>query len=141
MSRNDSQLGRRQEAAVAALLLNRTNEEAARDAGVTSRTLRRWMKRTEFRQRLHEARRENFARDFAKLQQGTGAAVKILLRTLVDEKVKETLKVGIAKFVIESAQKSLEIEGLDLRISELERKLGGDEDSDREGLDVDSPAA
>jgi hypothetical protein len=136
MARHGAPLGRRQEAAIAALVSSRTNEEAAREARVTSRTLRRWLKHADFRQRLHEARSENFARDCARLQQGTPAAVKTLLKTLVDERAKESLRVGVAKFVIESTQKSLEIEGLDLRISQLEQKLaegeqmGGDEVSD-----------
>ena len=123
MPQQDPQLGRRQEAAVAALLSSRTNEEAAREAGVTSRTLRRWMKRQDFRARLHEVRCESFARDYARLQQGSGAAVSTLLKTLVAPKTTEALRVSIAKFVLDSTQKSLEIQSINLRVSDLEMAL------------------
>jgi hypothetical protein len=136
MSKREFRLGRRHEAAIASLLLCRTNEEAARAAGVDPRTLRRWMERPEFRQKLHEARRENFGRESAKLQQGVGAAVTILRRTMLNDNVKESLKVAVAKFVIESAQKSLEIETLEHRISELERRLGDGAEPDPEDLNV-----
>ena len=138
---SESQLGRRQEAAVAALFSNRTHEEAAREARITSRTLRRWMKRPDFKARLNEVRRESWGRDYARLQQGAPAAVTTLLKTLVDPKVKESLRVAIAKFVLESTQKSLEIETLELRISNLEQELAKNQRNvieDYEELNVDT---
>jgi len=125
MAGNGSQQQRRHKA-VTALLSSRTMEEAAREAGVSARTLRRWNQSAEFRHMLHEARRENYARENARLQQGSPAAVSTLLKTLIDPKTRESVRVGIAKFVLESAQKTLEIEALEIRLSQVERNLAAD---------------
>ena len=55
MSGFGKKLGRKQEAAVLALLSSRNVEEAARVAGVNPRTLYRWQKEPEFDAAYREA--------------------------------------------------------------------------------------
>src|SRR5438067_318683 len=99
MAGHGSQLGRRKELAVAALLSNRTTEEAAREAGISARTLLRWLKLPEFREVWLSARRETLSQSTSRLQQGTGAAVSTLLKTMVDSTVAPSLRLRAASSV------------------------------------------
>ena len=76
-------LGRKQEAAIAALLSQRTVEDAARVAGIGARTLFRWLELAEFREAYLQARRLAFGQASARLQQATGGAVSVLVVTLI----------------------------------------------------------
>jgi transposase-like protein len=121
MPGHGSQLGRRKEAAVAALLANRTTEEAAREAGVKPRTLLRWMKLPEFREVWLQARREGLSQATSRLQQGTGAAVSIMLKTMVDPTISPSMRLRAARDVLEFAHRGAELEDLELRLARLER--------------------
>ena len=77
-------LARKQEAAIAALLSQRTVEDAARVAGIGTRTLFRWLELSEFREAYLQARRQAFGQATARLQQATGAAVSVLLSLMLD---------------------------------------------------------
>src|SRR5205085_10415975 len=70
-----SMLGRKKEAAIGALLVHRTVEDAARAVGVSSKTLQRWQKRPEFQAAYAQARRESLTQCMARLQQASSAAV------------------------------------------------------------------
>ena len=63
MARSGVKFGRKQEEAIAALLTQRNVEEAARTAGVGTRTLLRWLKMPEFDAAYRQARRAAFAQD------------------------------------------------------------------------------
>jgi hypothetical protein len=71
-------LGRKQEAAILALLSSRTVEDAARVAEVTPRTLYRWIKEPEFDAAYREAKRAAFSQSIARLHQMASAAFTIL---------------------------------------------------------------
>ena len=114
---------RSREMVVTGLLSGRNHEEAARAAGVDPRTLRRWLKKPAFQRMLHQARREAFAHEGVRLQQGAPAAVSTLLKTLINSDAKESVRVNVAKFVLESIQNTLDVESLELRISSVEQKL------------------
>ena len=55
-----AQLGRKMDAAIAALLTHRSIEEAAKATGIGTQTLMRWMKLPEFDSAYREARRDAF---------------------------------------------------------------------------------
>ena len=67
-------LGHKQEEAIAALLSQRNIEEAAKTAGISIRTMLRWLKVPEFQTAYREARRAAYSQAVAKLQQGATAA-------------------------------------------------------------------
>jgi len=61
MAGHREQFGRKMEEAVAALLTQRKIDEAAKTAGISTRTLIRWMKEQEFQKAYREARWQAFS--------------------------------------------------------------------------------
>jgi hypothetical protein len=57
MTGHGSKFGRKQEEAIAALLSQRSQEDAARVAGIAPKTLVRWLKAPEFAQMSSDVRR------------------------------------------------------------------------------------
>jgi hypothetical protein len=79
-----SKFGRKKEAAIAALLSQRNQEEAAQTAGVSKRTLNRWLGMPAFQAAYRDARRAAMSQANARLQQTASAAVSALLKVMVD---------------------------------------------------------
>ena len=79
-----SMLGRKQESAIGSLLIHRTVEDAARAVGVSSKTIQRWLKRSDFQAAYQQARREALSQCMARLQQASAAAVSTLLKVMLD---------------------------------------------------------
>jgi hypothetical protein len=72
-------LTRKQEQAVAALLTEKTVEEAARKAGVGYASLKGWLKRPDFQVAFRQARRQVVDGAVGRIQAATGQAVDTLL--------------------------------------------------------------
>jgi transposase-like protein len=117
-------LARKQEAAIAALLSQRTVEDAARVAGIGTRTLFRWLELSEFREAYLQARRQAFGQATARLQQATGAAVSVLLSLMLDGKAPAASRVRAAHNVLDMAAKALELEDIEMRLRHLEEAQG-----------------
>ena len=117
-------LARKQEAAIAALLSQRTVEDAARVAGIGTRTLFRWLELSEFREAYLQARRQAFGQATARLQQATGAAVSVLLSLMLDGKAPAASRVRAAHCVLDMAAKALELEDIEMRLRHLEEAQG-----------------
>jgi hypothetical protein len=75
---------RMKEAAIAALLMHRSVEEAARAIDIGASTLYQWRKHPEFVQDWREAKRAAFLQTNARLQQAAGPATAIIARVLVN---------------------------------------------------------
>ena len=116
-----SKFTRKKEEAIAALLTQRNVEEAARAAGIGTQTLLRWLKVPEFQAAYREARRAAFSQSIARLQQATSAAVSTLLKVMVDPSTPPSTRVRAADSVLDHSAKSIEIEAIEARVSELER--------------------
>jgi hypothetical protein len=123
MARSGVKFGRKQEEAIAALLTQRNVEEAARAAGIGTRTLLRWMKEPEFDAAYWEARRLAFRQSVARLQQASGAAVSTLLKIMVDQSAPHPTRVRAADSILDHAAKAVGMEDLDARLAELERAV------------------
>ena len=121
MAARGSILGRKQEEAIAALLTQRNVEEAARAAGIGTRTLLRWLKLPEFQTAYRQARREAFGQCIARLQQGASAAATTLLKTMIDPATPASVRVRAAECVMNQATKAIEIEDIEARVAALER--------------------
>jgi len=121
MAGHGAKLGRKQEEAIAALLSQRSIEEAARTCGLGARTLIRWLKLPEFQAAYRDARRAAVSQSVARLQQATGAAVSTLLKVMVDPSTPPATKVRAADSVLDHSAKAIEIEDLDARLTDLER--------------------
>jgi hypothetical protein len=122
MAARSSMLGRKQEGAIAALLTQRNIEEAARAAGIGTRTLLRWMKLPEFQIAYRAARREAFSQAIARLQQGTSAAATTLLKLLIESNTPASVRARVADSIFNHAAKAIEIEDIEARLTELERR-------------------
>jgi transposase-like protein len=120
MARRDK-LGRKKEAAILALLSQRNIEEAARSVGISPRTLYRWLQDPDFSAGYRAARRAAFSQSAARLQQMCSAAVTTLGKVMVDPNSPVASRVRAADSVLDHAAKSLEIEDIEVRMSELER--------------------
>src|SRR3974390_3168833 len=121
MSEDAKRLGAKKEAAILALLSQRNVEEAARVAGVTPRTLYRWLQEPDFNAAYRNARRAAFSQSIARLQQMSTAAVSTLGKVMVDSNAPAASRVRAADCVLNHAAKALELDDLEVRISELER--------------------
>jgi hypothetical protein len=116
-----AKFGRKQEGAIAALLSQRNIEEAARVAGISMRTLLRWLQMPEFKAAYSEARRSAYSQSLARLQQASGAAVATLMKIMVDPNAPASSRVRAAHYVLNHATKAIEIEDLGERVKYLER--------------------
>ena len=121
MAGHGEKFGRKKEDAIAALLSQRNVEEAARAAGVGTRTLLRWMQLPEFKAAYHKARRDASGQATARLQQGSSAAASTLLKIMVDKDAPASCRLRAADSVLAHAAKAIEIEEIEARVTELER--------------------
>jgi hypothetical protein len=121
MKGHGAKFSRKMEEAVAALLTQRNQEEAARAVGIGTATLLRWQKEPEFQAAYRAARRAAHAQSVARLQQATSAAVSTLLKVMVDPSTPPSTKVRAADSVLDHSAKAIEIEDIEARVSDLER--------------------
>ncbi|MGA7411723.1 MAG: hypothetical protein WBW33_14690 [Bryobacteraceae bacterium] len=112
--------GRKKEEAIAALLTQRNVEEAARAAGIGTKTLLRWMKLPEFQTEYREARRAAFGQSISRLQQASSAAVSTLLKIMVDPGAPASTRVRAADSVLDHTKDAMEIEDIEVRLALLE---------------------
>jgi hypothetical protein len=123
MSGHGAKFGRKKEAAVAALLTQRTAEEAARSIGIGPATLRRWQKDPEFQAALREARKDAYRQTIGRMHHLSGAAVSVLGKVMMDPETPPPTKVRAADSILNHTAKAIEIEDLDARLQELEAAI------------------
>ena len=121
MTGHGAKFGRKQEEAIAALLSQRSIEDAARVVGVAEKTLRRWMREPKFSAHYLQARREGVSQAVARLQQATGAATAVALKLMTDPNVPAAVRLRAAEFVFDRSSKGIEFEDIEARVAELER--------------------
>jgi transposase-like protein len=121
MRGHGAKFNRKMEDAIAALLMQRNVEEAARAVGIGPATLLRWQKLPEFQKAYLQARRAAHAQSIARLQQATSAAVTTLLKVMVDAGTPASTKVRAADSVLNHSAKAIELEDIQVRLAELER--------------------
>lgn len=120
MKGHSRKLGRKQEEAIAALLTQRSVDEAARSVNVPVRTLYRWLKQPEFQAAYREARRAAFSQCTARLHHLSAAAVSTLGKVMLDGQAPAASRVRAAHTILEQASRALELEDLEARLAVLE---------------------
>ncbi len=105
-------------AAIAALLVEPTYDAAARRAGVSPATLRRWMRRPPFLRLWRRARRAVVEHAIAQLQQATDAAVTTLKKHLSTGVPAVEVRAAVA--ILDRAAAGVEKVDLEERLAELE---------------------
>ena len=127
--RHCSQLSRRGEKILIALLEHPTHEKAAAAAGISPVTLWRWLKNPKFQKALAAARRDVYSQSMARIHQATAAAAATVVRTMVDPNAKPELRLRAAQMVLDNVSRSLEHEDIECRLRELERSASQKEPS------------
>ena len=121
MTGHGAKFGRKMEVAIAALVTRQSIEDAARVAGVAEKTLRRWMREPQFNAQYLQARREGVHQAVGRMQHATGAAGVTILKLMTDPNVPGAVRLRAAECVFHLAIKGIELEDIDVRVSELER--------------------
>ena len=121
MKGHGAKFGRKMEQAIAALLTERNQAEAARVAGVGIATLLRWHKLPEFQTAYRDAKRAAFSQSIARLHQMSSAAVSTLGKIMVDANAPASTRVRAADSILNHTTRAIEIEDIAARVSELER--------------------
>jgi hypothetical protein len=98
-------LGLKQRRGVAAVLAEPTLDDAARAAGVATRTLRRWRAEPAFAQALEAAAGEAFDEALARVRGIAGAAVETLREVMTDPAAPASARVSAARCVLERADR------------------------------------
>lgn len=125
MKGHGEKLSRKQEQAIAALLLQPTIGDAAKSIGVGEVTLWRWLKREDFQSAYMQAKKEAVAQAVARLQQITSKAVDTLQAIMEDVEAPASSRVTAARVVLETSLKAIELEDLAARVEQLEKAAAG----------------
>jgi transposase-like protein len=113
--------GRKKKDAIAALLTQRNVEEAARAAGIGTRTLLRWLKIPEFDAAYRQARRAAFGQTIARLQQGSSPAATTLMKLMLDPATPPSTRARCSEAIISFSSKAIELEDIEARLAALEQ--------------------
>jgi hypothetical protein len=119
--KSTAQLLRRRKAIVA-IHQNSTMEKAAAAIGVHVSTLYRFMKDPEFRKELLEAGGEMSSHTTARLQDTSGPAVSLLRQIIHDPKAPPNSRLRAADLVLKHATSRSELEDLQVRVRDLEKR-------------------
>jgi hypothetical protein len=124
MARGPQALGLtdRQRRAIAALLVAHSTPAAARDVGVSTETLRQWLKKPEFRAAYEQAARQRFEDGVHQLRAATSEAVETLRDALHDEH--PAIRVRAAAILLEVVVK-VNVDDLARRVEALEAAVQG----------------
>ncbi len=114
-------ISRRQEAALPAIVLSPSIARAARAAGVSERTLRRWMKDDSFRSRLSRLRHETAGLAREEMQGLLLRSVTIMAEGM--EAPDPAMRIRSARHIQSFAVKMWEMEKLELDVRNLEEAL------------------
>lgn len=110
-------------AAVLALAQGRTNGQAATDAGVSARTVLRWLEDDDFRQEVEQTRTTLLRVAVGRLAAGATLAVDALVDSLTTEKGQA--RVLAARTLLDACLKLRESLELEERIAALETRSEG----------------
>ena len=123
-----AKFGRKKEAAIAALLAERTQAEAARAVGIDLKTLKRWLRVPEFIAEYRQARWEVVEQAYARAQQNTSAATTVLLMLMADSKTPHSSRIRAALGVFDIAREGLDLD-IETRVAALERTAEASKES------------
>jgi len=88
---------------------------------VTAKTLLRWMKEPEFDTAYRVAKRAAFGQPIARLYYLSSAGVTTLGKVMLEPGTPPATRVRAADSILNHTTKSIEIEGIEARVAELER--------------------
>ena len=119
-----TKLAAKQEKFMIALMNTHTIVEACEQAGITNVTGHKYLNDSEFKAEYLKLRRETMQQATNKLQQAAVIAVETLENVMLDaENSTPSARVQAARTVLENAYRGLEIDDIQQRIEQLEKRL------------------
>jgi hypothetical protein len=115
-----------EDALLSALACGATAEAAAKQCGVSDRTVYRRMEDPGFKARLRDVRADMVRRSAGMLTAAAGEAIRALL-ALLKESAPPTVRLGAARAVLEIGIKVRELAELEAEMQELEERVKGSE--------------
>ena len=119
-SGHGERLTKKQDQAIAALLLHPTMSAAASAVGVNVTTLTRWMRVPTFHDSYMSARRDSVSHAIASVQAATSEAVETLRAVMRDTDAPAGSRVAAARTVLDTAIRGIELEDISERLAQLE---------------------
>ena len=111
----------RKKEAVAALVAQRSVEEAARVTNMSPQTLYRWKKIPEFEVAYHEALWAIYRQALARTRQAAGVAVTVLLKEMCDSAAPTSARLRAADLVLRHSKSARRIRDFDVRLRAVQR--------------------
>ncbi len=121
MNETGQNLTKNQLKAIPLILEAKSITEGVKKAGISKTTFYEWLKITEFKAEFTKQRQELIDLALHGLKTSTSEAVNVL-RELLNAS-NESVRLRTAQTILENVLKSIEIENIENRIEELERKL------------------
>lgn len=120
-----SQLGRRKEQAIAALLTSGSVAEAAESVHVSEATLYRWQQQPDFAAQFKHAKSALLEAVTAKLRKHAGKAADTLDALASDVNNQAAARVSASRAILEFHLRAHELDDLVERLNELEKAIEG----------------
>ena len=117
------QLTPAQDKAITALVAEPTIVKAAELAGVSERAIRSWMDDPVFSEAYRHARKQVFQHGMSLCQKYVPHAVQTLVKVMADAGASHSAKVSAATALLKFGRESIEIDDLQARLEDLERKV------------------
>ena len=116
----DQGLTPQQEQCVIALLNEPTIAKAAVAAGVTDRTVYRWMDEPAFSRVYRKARREGFSQAIGMAQKYAPHAVQTLMKMIADTATPAAVRATCCAMLLKFSRDSIELDDMQARLEALE---------------------
>ena len=121
---SNGKISRSQEAAVAALISSPSVPVAAKAAGMSERSLYRWLTKERFKEAYRTARRELVHHALGLIQGAMSEAVVTLQNVMKNDDCPASARVSAARALLDLGLKATEHEDVENRLCELERRIG-----------------
>ena len=112
-----------EDALLLALACGASVDQAARQCGLSSRTVYRRLAEADFRRRLQALRGDMVSRTAGTLTAAAGEAVRTLLE-LLKRPTTDAVRLGAARAVLELGMKVREVTDLQDQLAEMEQRVG-----------------
>lgn len=114
------QVRAKQEAFITVFLSTKSIMEAAKKAGVSDRTARRWLQEPAMQEALRTARTDIYQQSLQDLKKATQFAVALLVACLQENEASMSVRVRAAETILRHAIEIHSLQELEARIAELE---------------------
>ena len=111
------------EAAVAALIAQPTIKGAAEECGISEKTLHAWLKEPDFASKVRAAQAEITRATMGRVLSTVGTAIDTLAEVMAYKGAGPGPRVASAKALLEHSLKVYELEAVQQRLDEMERRL------------------